>query len=73
MLEKELFVDKAKEIVEINGKVIQNSLLRFIKKDEDCILLFKWRILGFSDIDIYIKNTEVVKIDILYNNLKLSA
>lgn len=73
MLEKELFVDKAKEIVEINGKVIQNSLLRFIKKDEDCILLFKWRILGFSDIDIYIKNTEVVKIDILYNNPKLSA
>ena len=65
MLEKELFVDKVKEIVEINGILIQNSLLRFTNKDEDGTLLFKWRILGFSDVVISIRNNEILKIDII--------
>lgn len=65
MLEKELFVDKEKEGIEINGKVIQNSLLLFKEKVEDGIFLFKWRITGFSDIEIGIKDNEILKINII--------
>ena len=63
MLEKELLVDK--ESVEISGKVIQNSLLKLTKKDEDGTLSFKWRIAGFSDVVISIRNNEILKIDII--------
>ena len=65
MKENDLFVSKSNERMELWGLIFQGSSLLFGGKDDEETLLFIWRIVGFSDVKISIRNNEILKIDII--------